>query len=385
MLTVIRFLESNYFLPTKEMLQLSIDQIVFDIDENRKTLAARLRIVSNIIQIEAIITLILVALLALHFDRVLVRPILDIAGYIDRMRERAPVIGIEFDERGDEIGMIQESLVRFHSESLELERLRAEQLESVEREHHVELQKAFDELKCKEQDLVLQTERLGRVNAELEQFVSITSHDLRGPLKNILGLCQLLQIEERLSAGMSRHIDRILGSATRMNALIEDLRSLTRLDQERVVREVRDLGAILGTVFEEHRAALQSRETRIDFPVLPTLDCFPNIVWQLFDNLVRNALRHGARDLVIRISLRVDPQDDSQTIVFTNNREGTEAAGDELLLPFRKGHASPESGTGIGLSIARKAVEMHGGRIWIECPQDGDFSVCFTLKGLSDD
>ncbi|MEZ5847817.1 MAG: histidine kinase dimerization/phospho-acceptor domain-containing protein [Geminicoccaceae bacterium] len=384
-LTAIAFIERYYFQPARETLQIAFDRILNNIDENRDRLATKLDFTTRFLQVTSLCTLVIFIVFAFHFDRKLVRPILHIEDFIERMRTRRPVDGIPFEKRPDEIGAIQESLLSYNRESCELERLRAEQLRSVEREHHSELHRAYEKLKNRKQDLDIQTDRLRRANAELERFVSISSHDLREPLKNILGLCRLLQTGDTRSADMDVYLEKIIASASRMGALIDDLRSLTRLDQNRVEREIRPLNGIIDSVIEEHRMALDERGAETAFVDLPTLDCFPNILWQLFDNLVRNALRHGAVRLRIVIALRDDPQGGPQIIVFTNNRDNGEQAGDELLLPFRKGHASPECGTGIGLSIVRKAVDMHGGRIWIECPRDGDFSVCFTLKGLNDD
>jgi len=225
-------------------------------------------------------------------------------------------------------------------------------------------------------------EDLGQANAELQQFVYVSSHDLQEPLRTITQYLDILRRRHaaHLDGEARRYVDYAADSAERMYGLLNDLLSYARLGRENQ-RTPTDLAVLVDEVLQDLKAAIQESGTRIDIEALPALRCDRSKVRSLFQNLLSNAIKFRRPQFpAVRLASERDAHG-CWIITVIDNGPGIPLEHREAVFElFHRLHdRDTYPGTGIGLAICRKIVEQHGGRIWIE---DGDAGGCafrFTL------
>jgi PAS domain S-box-containing protein len=219
---------------------------------------------------------------------------------------------------------------------------------------------------------------LERSNAALEQFAAIASHDLSAPLLTIHGHLRLLQRRhaEELSADAQEFVTQAVHAAQRMQRLIDDLLIYARVGQGDPIPGSVDTAAVVANVVE----ALDPRGT-VTWGALPTVEGLPSELEQLFQNLIGNAVKFVPADRAPRVELTAERADGMWRFCVDDNGIGLHPDDAELMFDaFQRGVGGEDyEGTGVGLAIARKVVEHHGGRIWVD-PKTGDGTrFCFTL------
>ena len=212
---------------------------------------------------------------------------------------------------------------------------------------------------------------LERQNAELEAYVHSVSHDLRSPLVSLLGFTRLLQQDygHRLDETGHHFTDRIEQAAHTMRALIDDLLELSRIDVGEERHTLVDPRAVLLQLQAELKLRLEDAGVRLAIPESPPLLlCDRTRLYQVFSNLIGNALQHmgDCEDRTIRVEIRRDA--DHDVVVVSDSGQGIEPDEiDRIFDAFYSRSRSKGSGsTGMGLAIVRKIAETHGGRAWVE-------------------
>jgi two-component system, sensor histidine kinase and response regulator len=249
---------------------------------------------------------------------------------------------------------------------------------------------------------------LEAANRELEAFSYSVSHDLRAPLRTIDGLLQVVQ--EDFGAGVPpearQHVESISAQAARMSELIEDLLRLSQLGREPLKKRSIDMRALVQQVVAELRAAEPARELDIRIGELPGAQADPSLLRQVWVNLAANALKFTRRreralieiggcaragdkiassDFGPREALGPTGRDpgwvEHKLYSIRDNGAGFDPSRAERLFGiFQRLHGPKEfEGTGVGLSIARRIIERHGGRIWAEGEPDRGAVFHFTL------
>ncbi|MGH8319431.1 MAG: sensor histidine kinase [Steroidobacteraceae bacterium] len=249
---------------------------------------------------------------------------------------------------------------------------------------------------------------LEAANRELEAFSYSVSHDLRAPLRTIDGLLQVVQ--EDFGAGVPaearQHIEAVSAQAARMSELIEDMLRLSRLGREPLTKRPIDMRALVQEVVAELRAAEPARELDIRIGELPAAEADRSLLRQVWVNLAANALKFTRRRERALIEIggstragdkiawsdfgqreALGPQDrdpgwvEHKLYSIRDNGAGFDPSRAERLFGiFQRLHGPKEfEGTGVGLSIARRIVERHGGRIWAEGEPDRGAAFHFTL------
>lgn len=216
-----------------------------------------------------------------------------------------------------------------------------------------------------------------------EQYVGLVSHDLRNPLNGILLNAQVLKqsARKRNMGDECSGIDHIIGSATRMDALIEDLLETTRLESGRVQlhREMVDLDTWMGEVV--HRAIAPAERARVavhrsEHEVRVSAD--RNRLERVVENLLSNAFKYSGD---ASVDVRVRKQGAEGVVSVIDHGKGIAPA--ELPHVFdrfyRGAHVGPDKGLGLGLYNARLIVEAHAGRIWVESPENHGAAFHFAL------
>ena len=224
---------------------------------------------------------------------------------------------------------------------------------------------------------------LSVANRELEAFSDSVSHDLRAPLRTIDGLLRVVQ--EDFGAGLApevhRHIDAISAQASRMSELTEDLLRLSRLGREPLQKQAVDIHGLVLQVVGELRAAEGVRHLDITVADLPAAQADPSLLRQVWVNLVANALKFTRRRERALIEIGCGTRDGQKLYSIRDNGAGFDPRRAERLFGiFQRLHAARDfEGTGVGLSIARRIIERHGGSIWAEGESDKGAAFHFTL------
>jgi PAS domain S-box-containing protein len=245
------------------------------------------------------------------------------------------------------------------------------------------------ERKRAEQELLRKTDELARSNRDLEQFAYVASHDLQEPLRAVAGSLQLLQhrYKGQIDARADEFIGHAVDGAARMQALIEDLLTYSRVGRSDDARAPTDCGQILDQALKSLGVVIEETGARVKRAALPVVMAFPTQLTLLFQNLVGNAIkfRHRERPALIEIGAR--RQGDAWHIWVKDNGIGIEPQYFErIFLVFQRLHTRAEyPGTGIGLALCKRIVEQHGGRIWVESEPDMGATFFFTLQAKAGD
>ena len=255
-----------------------------------------------------------------------------------------------------------------------------------ELEHRVEERTA--ELEGLNAELRVREEALERSNRELENFAYVASHDLQEPLRMVGSFTQLLS--KRYGAKLGPEADEFIGFALegvrRMQTLIQDLLTFSRVGRGDGEMARLELSEILGEAISALRLPIEEKAAKIEADPLPAVLGRRSAMVQLFQNLIGNSLKFSPERPVIRI--RVEDADPAfWTLSFEDEGIGIEPRfADRVFAIFQRLHTRDEyEGTGIGLAICRKIVELHGGRIWIDPEYDRGARFRFTLpKGGTD-
>ncbi len=246
----------------------------------------------------------------------------------------------------------------------------------------------FIERQRAEERLRETSSELTRSNTDLQQFAYVASHDLFEPLRMVRSFLQLLREHStgKLDKDSEEFIHFALDGANRMQALIGDLLAYSRVDQRGQLMEPTDCNQVLEAALANLKVAIDETGARIYHQLLPTVRGDIVQLIQLFQNLVGNAIKfHGQRPPRVDISVH---QNDSEWIfTFRDNGIGIDPKHFERIFEiFQRLHTRTEyPGTGIGLSICKRIVERHGGRIWVESQLGEGSAFSFSLPVMKSD
>jgi PAS domain S-box-containing protein len=241
---------------------------------------------------------------------------------------------------------------------------------------------ALIERKQSEEALQLRAEELARSNAELEQFAYVASHDLQEPLRMVASYTQLLarRYGERLDDDAHEFIGYAVEGVTRMQQLIHDLLAFSRVGTHGEAFQATALDAVLERVLRDLEPAIEAGGAHVTSDPLPVVSADAAQLAQVFQNLIVNALKfHGSELPHIHIS--ATPGEIGWVISVRDNGIGIEPEFfSRIFAIFQRLHSRAQyPGTGIGLSICKKVVERHGGRIWVQSEPGQGTAFFFSL------
>lgn len=238
-----------------------------------------------------------------------------------------------------------------------------------------------------EKHLSVSNEKLDQSNKELEQFAYIASHDLQEPLRKITSFINILKVDldKNLDGDSRENMGFIVDAASRMSQLIKDLLELSRAGRKDLKLQQLDLNDVVKDVVSVLDELIQEKKAEIHYAQLPILDQASPLISQVFQNLIGNAIKFVPKDRTPRIDLSAKEDGHQWIFCVKDNGIGVEKENlDKIFEVFRRLHGRDEyPGTGIGLTICKKIVERHGGKIWAESSPGQGTSFFFTLPGLS--
>jgi signal transduction histidine kinase len=238
----------------------------------------------------------------------------------------------------------------------------------------------------RERQLVQQrTTELTTANKELDAFSYSVSHDLRAPLRAMGGYARMLQSDygERLDEEGRRLLGVVIGSASRMGELIDDLLAFSRLGRQPLKTQPVKLDDLVHQIIEEQQADREGR--RIDFAVskLGMAEADLALLKQALVNLLGNAIKftRHRNPAVIEVGCRQEARNGRVYYVKDNGAGFDMQHARKLFGVFERLHRSDEyEGTGVGLAIVQRIIERHGGRIWAEARPEEGATFYFTLS-----
>src|SRR5580658_7581925 len=225
-------------------------------------------------------------------------------------------------------------------------------------------------------------EELARSNRDLEQFAYVASHDLQEPLRMVATYTELLaeRYQGKLDANADKYIHYAMDGARRMQKLVHDLLAFSRVGRQGLAIESADCNVVLQATLLNLEATVRESGALVEYAQLPVVMADSSQLIQVLQNLIANAIKfRGVAPPLIRVSAEALAKD----WVFSVADNGMGIAPDQVdnvFVIFRRLHTRAEyPGNGIGLSICKKIIEQHGGRIWVESEPGRGSSFRFTL------
>ncbi len=218
--------------------------------------------------------------------------------------------------------------------------------------------------------------------AERESFGYTVSHDLRAPIRVVEGFAKILK--EDYGPGLDRigndHLDRVLGAAARMNAMIDALLALSRLSSQPLARQPVNLSQLASYVGDDLRRQNPERDVELHVEAGLQVTGDPTLLRIVLENLLGNAWKYTAKAQAPTVWLERRAQHPDTYTVRDNGAGFDMRFADRLFGVFQRLHsASDFQGTGIGLATVRRIVRRHGGEIWAEGEVDRGASFHFSL------
>jgi light-regulated signal transduction histidine kinase (bacteriophytochrome) len=247
----------------------------------------------------------------------------------------------------------------------------------------------LDDARSARTQLADQALELQRSNAELEQFAYVASHDLQEPLRKVASFCQLLEkrYADKLDERGVEYIGYAVDGAKRMQVLINDLLTFSRVGRLNAAYTEVDLGAVLDDAIGNLATAIEESGAQIVLPgqPLPHINGDPTLLRMLWQNLIGNAVKFRRPDVAPRVVVeythRSDEPDSPWLFTVSDNGIGIDDEFiDKVFVIFQRLHGRETyGGTGIGLALCKKIIEHHGGSIWIDTSYAGGTRFRFTI------
>ena len=230
--------------------------------------------------------------------------------------------------------------------------------------------------------LETKAKELARSNADLEQFAYVASHDLQEPLRMVANFTQLLadRYGDQVGADGKEFIAYAVDGARRMQRLIQDLLQYARVGTRGKALQPGDTNQLLTAAVVNLAVTIEENGAVVTHGPLPTVMADPAQLTQVFQNLIGNAIKfRGAA--TPRIHVSAERRGARWVFAVRDNGIGIEPEfADRIFVIFQRLHSRNEyPGTGIGLSLCKKIVERHGGRIWVESEPGKGATFWFTI------
>lgn len=234
----------------------------------------------------------------------------------------------------------------------------------------------------------LRTAQLQAANRELESFSYSVSHDLHAPLRQIDSLADILIREHggALDADAARLVTHISDSARKSRHLIDDLLEFARMGAQKIAPAEVDMATLAQGIFTE-LTENADRPVQAAFESLPNAFADASLLRHVWSNLLSNAIKYSGKREQPRIAVAGVVTDHECIYSVSDNGAGFDPShAQQLFGVFRRFHSSNEfPGTGVGLSIVRRIITRHGGRVWAESEPDKGATFYFALPRTPED
>lgn len=252
-------------------------------------------------------------------------------------------------------------------------------LEQIEQQNHS--LKEFNQ--TLEQKVSDRTAQLESVNKELEGFSYSVSHDLRAPLRAIIGFTSMLEEDysSKLDGEALRITSVIKHNTVKMGNLIDDLLAFSRMGRQDISKASIDMAQMVGDVIENLAGQYDTKRIQWAIQPLPRVNANSNMIRQVWVNLLSNAIKYSGKKEIPHIEIGSFGKEDQIVFYVKDNGVGFDQQyQDKLFKVFQRLHSAEEfEGTGVGLALVEKIVSRQGGRVWVEAAVGKGACFYFSL------
>lgn len=224
---------------------------------------------------------------------------------------------------------------------------------------------------------------LERKNKEIEQFAYAASHDLQEPLRSISNFSKLLalKLEQDPNKEINEYVNLIIGGASRMSKLIFDLLEYSRIGKDMTMRAT-DCHTLVHEILTDLTAIIKENDAEIHIGQLPVIISYD--LKSVFQNLILNAIKFKKEGITPVINISASDAGKEFLFSIKDNGIGIEKEYfSRIFIIFQRLHTRFEyPGTGIGLSLCKKIIELHGGKIWVESEFGKGSTFYFTIPKI---
>jgi light-regulated signal transduction histidine kinase (bacteriophytochrome) len=234
-----------------------------------------------------------------------------------------------------------------------------------------------------EQKIKDRTQQLETVNKELEGFSYSVSHDLRAPLRAIIGYAAILEEDygDKLDDEARRITGVIRNNTVKMGQLIDDLLAFSRMSRQDMSKARIDMSVVVNEVRESLATQFDFKRIHWKIEPLPVVPANANMIRQVWVNLISNAIKYSSKREIAQVEIGTFPKN-GQTVFFVrdNGAGFNQQYAEKLFKVFQRLHSATEyEGTGIGLALVEKIVSKQGGSVWAEGEVDKGACFYFSL------
>jgi light-regulated signal transduction histidine kinase (bacteriophytochrome) len=253
-------------------------------------------------------------------------------------------------------------------------------------QHKILLEQQAAEIEQKNEGLIVAEKRLIAINAELENFAYVASHDLKEPLRMVGMYTQIIQkkLNSTADAATKEYMGYITEGVGRMQNLLNDLLQYSRLGTRREEAAPVNLNNILELVIHNLTVNMTQNDASIIASPLPVVRATSVEMTQLFQNLIANAIKFRHKEQAPVVDIRAFEKENHYLFTFTDNGIGIEPQYHEKVFKiFERLHPRTQyDGSGIGLATCKKIVQNNGGDIWLESIDGNGTTFFLTLPKI---
>jgi PAS domain S-box-containing protein len=254
---------------------------------------------------------------------------------------------------------------------------------TTRKEFERERERLLQEIQNHKEELERRANDLARVNKDLETFSYSVAHDLRAPVRTMIGFSKMISDEygDKLDNEVKEYIRRIVKSGEKMNELIDDMLSLSKISQQDITLTDVEISVLVNAIVNELKESGPNRKISIIVEDNLRVRADHKLLKIALQNLLGNAWKYTSRTNDAKIEFGSFKKGDCRVYFVKDNGAGFNMSqAQKLFKPFKRLHSEGEfPGTGVGLAIVERVIKRHGGEIWAESEIGKGAAFYFTI------